>query len=147
VILGNHQAVAITLDNVIVFADGRYVADLELWAHELTHVEQYSRMGIDGFASRYVQAHWTLENEATDRANAVQLALENSAAPAYNAPQSTADGYSGYRASPPQSSWAPVVVASTCQTNYGWCPMGVALAVGAACYCPTYAGPVWGVAR
>jgi hypothetical protein len=56
---------AITLDNIIVFFDGRDVnceyadpqkkaACIWLWAHELEHVLQYDRLGIEGFAQAYV---------------------------------------------------------------------------------------------
>jgi hypothetical protein len=58
-----------TLGEVVVFKDDRLAqGDLGLWAHELTHVMQYQRWGIDGFASRYVTDSAGLEREA--RANA-----------------------------------------------------------------------------
>jgi hypothetical protein len=71
-ILGNGHAVAVTLDDVIVFQSPTdAMDDVLLWAHELGHVEQYQRMGIDSFASRVVTAYWTVENEAKNRANGV----------------------------------------------------------------------------
>lgn len=36
------------------------------------------------------------------------------------------------------------LIATHCGTNYGVCVMGVATLKGSACYCPSYAGPVWG---
>jgi hypothetical protein len=84
--LGNNHAAAITLDNIVVFRDGRLAGDLALWVHELAHVEQYSRMGIDGFANRYTQAHWTLENEATDRANQFTAAYRRPGGPSGGGP-------------------------------------------------------------
>jgi hypothetical protein len=45
---------AITLVDVIVFADAQRVNSLSLWAHELEHVRQYDQLGVDGFAQAYV---------------------------------------------------------------------------------------------
>jgi len=59
------DAAAITLIDVVLFrsdADARH--DLKLWAHELTHVEQYRRWGVDGFATRYVIDSAAVEREA-----------------------------------------------------------------------------------
>jgi hypothetical protein len=63
------DAAAITLGDVILFRDDRAAqTDLKLWAHELTHVMQYQRWGLDGFAARYVEDSGTLEREASDNA-------------------------------------------------------------------------------
>jgi hypothetical protein len=46
------DAAAITRIEVALFrsdADARH--NLKLWAHELTHVEQYRRWGVDGFVA------------------------------------------------------------------------------------------------
>lgn len=59
---------AVTLHDVVVFSDRRTAANLWLWAHELTHVEQYLRLGLDGFAARYAADWRSLEREATDNA-------------------------------------------------------------------------------
>jgi hypothetical protein len=69
-LLANGHAVAVTLGNVIVFAssDDTSEDDLELWEHELTHVERYQRMGIDAFAQRYVIDYRSLESEAENKA-------------------------------------------------------------------------------
>ena len=76
-ILGNGHAVAVTLDDVVVFQSPADAAsNVLLWAHELGHVEQYQRMGIDSFAARVVTAYWTVENEAKNRANWVAWALD-----------------------------------------------------------------------
>lgn len=55
---------AITLDDVIVFRDDKTARDLRIWAHELAHVEQYERWGIDGFARRYLVDFRTIEADA-----------------------------------------------------------------------------------
>ncbi len=52
---GFGDAAAITLGDVVLFRDRHQaLTDLKLWAHELTHVLQYQRWGIAGFAERYV---------------------------------------------------------------------------------------------
>ncbi|HYE43722.1 MAG TPA: DUF4157 domain-containing protein [Caulobacteraceae bacterium] len=63
---------AVTLDDVIVFSDKRLAEDPLFWAHELTHVEQYRRLGVDGFARRYIADWRSLEREARDKTLAIR---------------------------------------------------------------------------
>ncbi len=61
---------AITLGDVVMFnhpSDAQ--TDLKLWAHELTHVMQYRRWGLDGFAVRYVADSSAVEREAYGNAD------------------------------------------------------------------------------
>lgn len=58
-LLANY-AEAVTLNTVIVFGSPDYALfpsrdNLERWRHELAHVEQYQREGIDGFAAWYAR--------------------------------------------------------------------------------------------
>lgn len=62
---------AVTLRDVIVFSDDEVARNVWLWAHELAHVEQYRRYGIDGFARRYATDWRALEAEANARAFAI----------------------------------------------------------------------------
>jgi hypothetical protein len=62
---------AITLHDVIVFSDAKVAQNVWLWAHELAHMEQYRRMGLDGFAVRYVTDWRLLEAQASSRAFAI----------------------------------------------------------------------------
>lgn len=64
------DATAITLGDIVLFKS-KLVAetDLKVWAHELTHVMQYQRWGIEGFAERYVRDNGAVEREAIDNAN------------------------------------------------------------------------------
>jgi len=57
---------AVTLDNVILFANDEEAANVKLWAHELYHVMQYRQWGIDGFAERFVDDRSTLEHDARE---------------------------------------------------------------------------------
>jgi hypothetical protein len=72
VLLGNGVVQAVTLGDVILFRDTRLAADPLLWAHELTHVEQYRRLGVETFATRYVQQAEVLEQEAITKANMIK---------------------------------------------------------------------------
>ena len=80
---------AITLDNIIVFvdstdADPRFFNGLtpankeirRLWAHEMTHVMQYTNMGIESFATVYSVNWESLESQARAWANQVEGRLE-----------------------------------------------------------------------
>lgn len=61
---------AMTFGDTILFRDEqRAREDARLWAHELTHVLQFERLGVDGFAARYVRDFATLEQEARDNAD------------------------------------------------------------------------------
>jgi len=64
------DATAITLGDVVLFKN-ELVAEtgLKVWAHELTHVIQYQRWGIEGFAEHYVRDSGAVEQEAIDNAN------------------------------------------------------------------------------
>ncbi|HEX3989806.1 MAG TPA: DUF4157 domain-containing protein [Acetobacteraceae bacterium] len=60
---------AVTLVDVILFRDDDAARnDAKLWAHELTHVMQYERWGVEGFAMRYLQDSDSVEQEARDNA-------------------------------------------------------------------------------
>jgi hypothetical protein len=66
------DADAIALGDVILFRNERAArTDLSIWAHQLTHVMQYQRWGLDGFASRYVNDTEAVEQEAS--ANALRF--------------------------------------------------------------------------
>jgi hypothetical protein len=64
------DATAITLGDVVLFKNERVAeTDLKVWAHELTHVMQYQRWGIEGFAGHYVRDSAAVEREAVANAN------------------------------------------------------------------------------
>jgi hypothetical protein len=69
--LGSSPKSAMTLGDVILFRDAHGVTDPLLWAHELTHVMQYKRLGVTAFATRYLERGWELEAEAMGRADAI----------------------------------------------------------------------------
>jgi hypothetical protein len=64
------NAAAVTLGEVVLFKTERLAqSDLKLWAHELTHVMQYQRWGIDGFADHCVHDFSAVQQEANDNAD------------------------------------------------------------------------------
>lgn len=68
-------AYAITLDDVIVFRDSNLAQSPVLWAHELTHVDQYQRWGMPTFARKYTAHSSSVESEAYGRENQIRSAL------------------------------------------------------------------------
>lgn len=67
--MGNH-AFAVTVGNIIIFSVEPDNSDTAIlwWAHELQHVAQYEKWGIDGFAEKYVRNFPEVEKEADDKA-------------------------------------------------------------------------------
>ena len=82
---------AVTLDDVIVFSDAAVARNVWLWAHELAHVEQYQRLGVDGFARAYARDWRRLEAEASARAFAVTAKIREARAAAPSPVAVTAD--------------------------------------------------------
>jgi hypothetical protein len=69
---------AVTLDDTVVFTNARAAADLRLWAHELTHVQQYDELGVDGFGRLYAFDWQLVEREAQANAEAIVTDLKAS---------------------------------------------------------------------
>jgi hypothetical protein len=67
---------AVTLEDVIVFRDYNAASNPVLWAHELTHVLQYRRLGLETFAHLYTFSSGSLEGEAYGFQNFVQSRLQ-----------------------------------------------------------------------
>lgn len=59
----------VAVDDVIVFRSTPSPYVDWLWVHELTHLQQYQRMGIESFAYNYMKDHNALEKEANAKAN------------------------------------------------------------------------------
>jgi hypothetical protein len=59
------ERAAITLDDVVVFADEQDAAgNAELWVHELWHVQQFAQWGVDDFSLRYARDYRSVEADA-----------------------------------------------------------------------------------
>lgn len=127
---------AVTLIDVIVFQDQNGAFnDAALWAHELKHVQQFRDWGVKDFAIRYLRSWNGVEGEA--------YAAENSF---ISRPTTVSQNNNGGIPAPPVFIPQPQP-ASICATGIGACGMMVAIPVGAQCYCQTFNGPIWGVAR
>lgn len=65
------QEGAVTLGNVIVFKTDAASRNVRLLAHELVHVDQFRKMGVDEFARRYAKNPEPIEEEARIKARRV----------------------------------------------------------------------------
>jgi len=55
---------AVTLIDVVIFRGPSEANDPSLWAHELTHVDQYKAWGLHGFAIQYARDPNSVEKPA-----------------------------------------------------------------------------------
>ncbi|WP_247390411.1 DUF4157 domain-containing protein [Bradyrhizobium sp. 143] len=60
-------AAAVTLIDVVVFRGPSEAADPSIWAHELTHVDQYAAWGVHSFAEQYTRNWHGVEDPAYKR--------------------------------------------------------------------------------
>lgn len=130
-------AKAVTLVDVVVFTSAEKAQnDSVLWAHELKHVQQFRDWGVRDFAIRYLRSWNSVEGEA--------YAAENAFA---NRPSQITQTSGMHGAPNPASPPPQPTIAQICATPFGLCGMAIAIPVGSQCYCPTFNGPLWGVAR
>lgn len=66
---------AVTLGNIIVFKTERASKNRGLFAHELVHVGQFDKLGINEFARRYADDPAPIEEEARTKARRVVRSL------------------------------------------------------------------------
>ena len=62
-------ASAVTLIDVVIFRGPTEANDPSIWAHELTHVDQYQAWGVHSFAIQYARDYNGVENPAYGRGN------------------------------------------------------------------------------
>lgn len=91
-------ASAVTLNDVIVFRGPSEANNLSIWAHELTHVDQYSDWGVHDFAIRYMRDYSLVEN------------------PAY----AKGDGYNAWSQSRQQNVQQPQIIVPQPNVSGGW---------------------------
>jgi Domain of unknown function (DUF4157) len=60
---------AVTLIDVVIFRGPSEAADRSMWAHELTHVDQYSAWGVHSFAVQYARNWRGVEDPAYAKGN------------------------------------------------------------------------------
>ena len=57
---------AVTVGNIIVFAKDPGLSNMHFWAHELQHTAQYRKLGVQGFATKYLTDSAAMEAEAEE---------------------------------------------------------------------------------
>jgi hypothetical protein len=72
-------ASAVTLIDVVVFRGPSEASDPSVWAHELTHVDQYRDWGVHSFAVQYARNWRGVENPAYAKGNGYQAWAATSA--------------------------------------------------------------------
>lgn len=112
-----NQEGAVTLDEVIVFSSASLTSSVELWAHELTHVLQYSQLGVETFAFQYSYNFNGMEAQARQNASRVMASI--------NATRSGGNQTWGYEGRPVGSgnriTWDQVNVAAKQAINPSQC--------------------------
>lgn len=123
------DAAAIALIDTIVFLSASDAENNdELWAHEVKHVEQYRRWGLEVFAKKYVRDHQSVEDEANNAQRQYASILPIIRPPPGPAPMSV-----GYPVPLPAPVSIPV---RFCQTPWGACQIPPAMVpMGSPCFC------------
>ena len=86
-LLQNPDVQAVTLVDVLVFRNADAAQnDVALWAHELTHVQQYQALGIAEFTLRYSRDYVQIEAPAYQMQSRVSYALKQAKAATNTAP-------------------------------------------------------------
>ncbi|WP_312070085.1 eCIS core domain-containing protein [Lelliottia nimipressuralis] len=136
------EAQAITLDYVIVFKDQNdALYNPTLWAHELTHVQQYQDWGLKDFAIRYVRNYRDVESPAYEQETryiawvGVRNSQQNASTNGVTDPNSL---------NRPLSVFSNTNTSNMCGTFTGTCPVNGTAPVGTPCWCNTQQGPVSG---
>jgi hypothetical protein len=81
------MASAVTLIDVVVFRGPSEADDLSIWAHELTHVDQYREWGVNSFAVQYVRNWHGVENPAYAKGNGYASWAANQGVQTQSGPQ------------------------------------------------------------
>lgn len=136
------EARAIALDYVIVFkesSDALY--NPTLWVHELTHVDQYQRWGIQEFSVRYLRNYEAVEREAYEAETryVAWASLQNTQKLA-----SSGNPVNAAAANRPVHLFPVGGTSSTCGTAVAACQVNGAAPVGTPCWCNTPSGAAAG---
>ena len=136
------DASAITLDYVIVFKElNDALYNPTLWAHELTHVDQYQRWGIRDFSIRYLRSYQSVEREAYEAETryAAWVGIRNS-----QQWVSTGGPLDATALNRPMAPFAFNGNSSTCGTAVTTCQVNGFAPVGTPCWCNTPLGAATG---
>jgi hypothetical protein len=123
-------AAAVTLIDIVVFRGPSEAADPSIWAHALTHVDQYQAWGVHSFAMQYARNWRSVEDSAYAKGNGYQ---------AWAASQG--NGMAG-QAVPPPSAPPQVAVGAFCYTQAGRFGPGPLQPIGSPCFVGQFSGQV-----
>lgn len=136
------EANAITLDYVIVFKElNDALYNPTLWAHELTHVQQYQDWGLRDFSIRYVRSYPSVESPAYEAETryAAWVGVQNSQGWASSQSQITPSTLNH-----PISPFSFNGSSSLCGTAITSCQVNGSAPVGTPCWCNTPLGAATG---
>jgi hypothetical protein len=123
-------AAAVTLIDVVVFRGPSEASDPSIWAHELTHVDQYRDWGVHSFAVQYTRNWHSVEDPAYAKGDG------------YQAWWAASGGNGMADTELPQSYPAPQQnIGAFCYTQAGRFGPGPLQPVGSPCFVNT---PQWG---
>jgi hypothetical protein len=83
---------AVTLIDVIIFRGPSEASDPSLWAHELTHVDQYRDWGVHSFAIQYARDYNTVEAPAYAKGDGYSTWAQNHGVQNQRPPQTASMG-------------------------------------------------------
>jgi Domain of unknown function (DUF4157) len=115
-------AAAVTLIDVVVFRGPSEAADPAMWAHELTHVDQYRDWNVHSFAVQYTRNWRGVEDPAYAKGN----------------------GYQAWAANRGNSQVGRRNVGAFCYTQGGRFGPGALQPVGSPCWANSQWGPLGG---
>ncbi|MBA1289179.1 eCIS core domain-containing protein [Pseudomonas japonica] len=135
------DAEAITLDYVVVFKDQQAALyNPSLWAHELTHVQQYQSWGIHDFAVRYARNSGDVEKVAYDAQTQYAVWVVARNAQQGSGTASTSPAIIDH----PVASFSNMRPSNRCGTPLGACQVNGSAPVGTSCWCASDVGPAFG---
>jgi hypothetical protein len=123
-------AAAVTLIDVVVFRGPSEAADPSIWAHELTHVDQYRDWGVQSFAVQYARNWRSVEDPAYAKGDGYEAWAANGG-----------NGTVGQVGLPPSYPAPQQNVGAFCYTQAGRFGPGPLQPIGSPCFVNT---PQWG---
>ncbi len=140
--LGGYAA-AVSLIVVVVFRGPSEANDPSIWAHELTHVDQYRDWGVHSFAVQYAKDYQSVEAPAYAKGNGYLAWAQQSGRDAGS--PSLPSAYPAPAILPAYP--APPAVGAFCLTPIGTFVPGPIQPLGASCSIGTPNGPMFGRAE
>ncbi len=131
-------ASAVTLNDVIVFRGPSEASNPSIWAHELTHIDQFSDWGVHDFAIRYARDFGSVESPAYAKGDGYEAWFRQQNVQQSPMPQPNVSGGwpTGFQAQQ-CGCWG----STTGINSEGRCQSGGVVAVACAGFCPGGGSP------